>query len=139
MEAFKMILVMCMCILITTIICFFMRPEPCTHLDPGPELVLLSDYVESQEAVIGCMHTLKDLALTHTHPVPKCMHIDAGNYSIQKAQQKNNEASLTAIEALGDSIVANREAIETHAGFLQQITDGMVKLAVMINEVAEVK
>lgn len=74
MEAFKMILVAALCILITVIVSVFMRPEPCTHLDPGPDLVLLSDYVESQEAVISCLRTLKDKALTHTHPVSVIKH-----------------------------------------------------------------
>lgn len=41
MEVWKSILVTCMCVIVTTIVCFFMRPKPCTHPDPGPDLVTL--------------------------------------------------------------------------------------------------
>ena len=74
MEALKMIFVVALCLVVTVVVSLFMGTTPCTHLDPGSELVLLSDYIDNNGAIISCLRTLKDKALIHTHPVPTATH-----------------------------------------------------------------
>ena len=117
MEVLKYILMVCLCVLVTVIICMFMRPDacmhtcvPCTHLDSDPELVTLVDFNLYAAAV----------------------------KKVQEAQQKNNEANLVAVKAFSVSIVENRKAILTHQDQMKRMAEGIIELAKIIKRLVEV-